>query len=235
MTDEKKEKVDLEEQADALKAAGVAPSDATASGVAVSEKGRLAIGGGGAEHFGEPGAGAEERGEDTILNPGKAIGGQLEPAIMTPGGSIPANTIPSPSGPVPSGVITDPRARAEAERRVTRSHTDALGRQRNSRFRLSEEEVNRLSPAALRAVGSDRGYYMPDGGRRSIRNAFIQAQKDDETLLDPEEGVEATRMHDRQPIVVPGMGTAAAAPLRTTTGEPVPADTGTPPKGGPPK
>lgn len=211
--------VDNAKQIENLKAAGVVPGGATASSLAVSESGSLEIGGEGAKHYGEPGVGAEEVGEDSGVNPGKAHGAQLEPALMTPSGSLPHAHIPSPSGPVPAGVIADRGTREEALRRTIKQHTDGRGRVRNSRFRLSDAEIERSSPAALRAIGSDRGYDMPDGGRRAIQSAFRNAQKDDDSLVDPEKGVEATRVLDQQPIPVPG---ALTPPAATTATRPAP-------------
>lgn len=238
-------KVDQKVQVENLVANGVRPSGNTASGYAVSEGGQMKIGGEEAEHFGEAGDGAEEVGTDTLTEPGKSHGAQLEPAIMTAGGSIPHATLPSPSGPVPAGVIADERVRRAALATVVRNHTDARGRVRNSRFRLSENEIRRMSPAVLRAVGSDRGYDVPDTGRQRIVNAFLKAQADDDSLEDPEKGVEATRMLDQQPVPVPGTTAAATTSIRPTavgsttpaaspaktTSSPAPA--ALPPKGGP--
>lgn len=58
---------------------------------------------------------------------------------------------------------------------------------RTSRKRIPDEQLDKMSPAEIRAVASDRAYELEPGGRRSLIRQFARAQKEDETLDEPEE------------------------------------------------
>lgn len=53
---------------------------------------------------------------------------------------------------------------------------------KNSRKRLTEEQVRAMSPAEVRAVGGDRGYKIGFGGRGAVYASFLAAQEADESL-----------------------------------------------------
>lgn len=57
---------------------------------------------------------------------------------------------------------------------------------KNSRKRLTAEQLDGMSPAEIRAVAIDRGYKNTFGGRKVLATAFLAAQDADDTLEDGE-------------------------------------------------
>lgn len=195
---------------------GVAPSSATAAGHAAAGSPESQAD----KSQQKGGAGAEDAQPDAT-QPGQGpVGMQQEAAFFTRNGSIEGNSIPSPTGPVPAGLIADDKLREQAIQAARQGAVDSHAGQSTGRFRLSEEAIVGMSPAELRAVAHDRGYRDIDGGRNAVRTRFIEAQKKDESLIDPPEGHRL------------GSG-AARAPAQSTT-VPVAAlvQTGTLPGGG---
>lgn len=168
--------------------------------------------------------------EPDAIQAGKGpIGLQKEAAFFTKNGSIPGNSVPSPTGPVPASTIADEATRNAAVEQARAGATRAK-QGRNSRFRLSDEYAAQVSPATLRAVANDRGYEGVEGGRQSVLQKFLAAQKKDESLEDPpEDHPFAAKSTATAPVAVnPAVATgnplttpSTPGGLKTTDGKPV--------------
>lgn len=190
--------------------------EGVAATVGTSASGQAAAGDAaqGQETAGEGGSGAEEV-TDTILKPQGPIGLQKEPALFTRNGSVELNMVPSPTGPIPASLITDEKARQAALDATVASVRQ--GPRRNSRLRLSREQLERMSPAEVRAVAHDRGYDIGEGGRRGLVNKFYTAQQDDDSLDEPQEA----DLQGSPTIPIPGTfggGLAATGPVPAVGG-----------------
>lgn len=173
-----------EKIAEDLRAQGVSPSAATASGQAAA--GVLERPDKSQQKGGE---GASDAKPDAVKAGAPPVGLQATHAFFTAGGSIDSNSIPSPSGPVPAGLIADPNEREAAIAAARAGAVDPhQGGHKTGRYRISGAATARMSPAELRAVAGDRGYTGIEGGRRAIQAKFLAAQKDDDSLVDPPEG-----------------------------------------------
>lgn len=178
---------DPENQAQELVQAGVQPSGNSAAALAAQNAETP-------EHDHEGGYGAEEI-KDTGIKPGKPIGAQLQPAVMTPQGSLEHNTVPSPSGPMPASTAihsTDPKEVEKLEAQVAAQQARAGQVQRRvgrtGRYRISEDLAHQIGSQGLRAVAFDRGYELSEGGKRATVQNFLRAQDEDEYLEDPPKG-----------------------------------------------
>lgn len=161
---------------------GVSPAAATASGHAAAGSPESKA----PDNPGGPGA---EHAHADAVNPGKPpVGLQKEAAFFTASGSVEGNTIPSPTGLVPAGLIADDKLREQAIQQARAGAVDPHRGHSTGRFRISEDAVHRMSPAALRAVAQDRGYDGIEGGRRAVQAKFLAAQAKDDSLVDPPEG-----------------------------------------------
>lgn len=108
--------------------------------------------------------------------PQQPVGGQTQPAIMTPNGSLPLGMVGSPSGPVPVGALGLPPH--EANKRL-REAVGASGRPavHEGFERVPRSVIENASAASLRAAAQDRGYDIgPEAGARVTRARFIEAQ-----------------------------------------------------------
>jgi hypothetical protein len=189
-----------------LLADNTAPTASTASGLAAmgSPKGKNI---------------AQDNDSNTGIEPDAVKAGsppkglQAEAAFFTRTGSIPGNSVPSPSGPVPASTIADEATRNAAVEQA-RAGATRERQGRNGRFRLSDEYAQRLSPAELRAVASDRGYPDVFGGRQTVLAKFLDAQKKDQSLDTPP---------DDHPFAGKGAPAAGSVPVGTTpaTGNPL--------------
>lgn len=174
---------------------GIRPSGNTASGLAASPP-RVAQG-----TEVEP-EGVE--GEDNLLNPKQQNSeAQTRPAVFTSNGSLPYGHVPSPGGPVPVGVFGD---KAAQQAGVDAMVQGALKGPRQRR-RITQDLLDTMSKAEIRAVAGDRGYDVPDAsGRGPLKSAFLKAQEDDE-------GVE-----EEQDVDARLVGATPTAPVPTTSG-----------------
>lgn len=121
----------------------------------------------------------------------KPVGLQAQPARFTSNGSLEEGMVPSASGPVPMGAVTT--SAEDAKRRlaeVDKAHKDFLA-SRHPRRRIPEGELRRLGRPEVRAIGTQRGYDIPDAGTRATTAAFLAAQEKDKTLIDAEDEAEA--------------------------------------------
>lgn len=170
------------------------------------------------------GPGAEDAQPDAIQAGTGPVGMQAEAAFFTKNGSVDGNSIPSPTGPVPAGLIADDKLREQAIRQARQGAVDAHAGLSTGRMRLSDEAVQRMSPAELRAVAHDRGYENVDGGRRAVQARFLAAQKKDQGLQDPPDG-HRLGSGAGKPDQGSGIPVAAVAQTGTVSGtvEPVPA------------
>lgn len=130
----------------------------------------------------------EDRGSKTPIKGDpkatKPQGAQAEPARFGTNGQVPHRTVATPSGPVPVGAVKAPKDKIEKLVDDQNAAHDAFVAERNSRDRrLTDGEISRASGAELRAIGSHRGYKLPDyAGTRVVRTAFKDAQDKDESL-----------------------------------------------------
>lgn len=107
----------------------------------------------------------------------KPSGAQAEPAeFAKDGGSVPPNMVPSGGGLVPLGSLPP----EEQERRLDLRRTS--GRLPDEE-EFDEERLAAMSAPEVRAIGTSRGYKMPDmGGRKTMQRAFLHAQEEDEAF-----------------------------------------------------
>lgn len=190
-------KVDPIAQASALRASGVQPGSGTAAAIAAA---------------GSPG-GVETAGE----SPKTADEVEAPAAVITPSGQIPHGMIPSPSGPMPAANIADPVAAQKAQDAALLSaHAHAQRGLRGHR-KLTREQLAGMGRAEIRAVATDRGYDLGEGGRRvSIAN-FLKAQDEDELIQSDEEVAADLRATQPQPGVA-AFGTGAVGPAAASGG-----------------
>ncbi len=108
--------------------------------------------------------------------PQEPQGGQAQPAIVTPNGTLPLGMVGSPSGPVPVGSLgLDPH---ESNKRL-REAVGASGRPavHEGFTRVPRSQIESASAASLRSAAEDRGYDLgPEAGARVTRARFIEAQ-----------------------------------------------------------
>lgn len=148
--------------AENLKAQGVTPNKNSASGIAAS-----------ADEDPEEDTAVE----GTVVHEGNSPA-QTEPAIMTPGGSIPHGFVSTPSGPMPASAqggasrLTEYGKKLASEGKRGKLHAPA---------KLSEEQVQKMTKPELRAVARDRGYEIGDGGHNTLARAFLRAQDQADT------------------------------------------------------
>lgn len=114
--------------------------------------------------------------------PQKARGLQAEPALFVSNGSIPHQAVASPSGLVgPAAVASTPEeAKSMVDARVE-EHTAFVERTVTNKH-LDEPTLARLGRAELAAIGTQRGYDMPEAGTRATRAAFARGQDADKTI-----------------------------------------------------
>lgn len=107
-------------------------------------------------------------------------------ALFVSNGSIDPTTVPSPTGLQPVGAVaTSPEHAKELIKQRREDHERYVERgaeSKNAGKRLDEATINRLSKVELRAIGSQRGYAMGEGGTRTTRAAFVAGQDADESL-----------------------------------------------------
>lgn len=108
--------------------------------------------------------------------PSEGAGGQIQPAIFSPNGTVPLGMVGSPSGPVPVGALgLDPH---ESNKRL-REAVGASGRPavHQGFERVPRATIENASAASLRSAAEDRGYDLgPEAGARVTRARFIDAQ-----------------------------------------------------------
>lgn len=189
-----------------LRERGVAPSAGSASGLAA---------------MGSP------EGDDTAQDEAEGMNGwtpknmldsgggnseaQSTPALFTTNGSLPFQHVASPSGPVPSGTIVDPEARKRAVEMSQAAADPSKRRPRGHPF-VDSGTLARMSRAEVRAVGSDRGYDIPERlGRRAMNERFLAQQAKDDYVQQPEEA-EGTLNPPAQPLPVATVGGATPQP-----------------------
>lgn len=173
---------------------GVRPTGNTASGLAASPP-RVAQG-----TEVEP-EGVD--GEDNLLNPRKNSEAQTRPAVFTSNGSLPHGHVPTPGGPAPVGVLGD---KAAQQAGVDAMVQGALKGPRQRR-RVTQDLLDTMSKAEIRAVASDRGYDVPDAsGRGPLKSAFLKAQEDDDSV------------EEDQDVDARLVGATPTAPVPTTSG-----------------
>ncbi len=122
----------------------------------------------------------------------KNVGKQKTKAVFVGNGQVDTSKVGSPSGPVPiSSVVSTPEeaAKLEAKNRkaIVEDHGRGIGR-----GRLTDEQIDSMNGAELRAVATDRGYGASPGhpgfgitsmsGTRGTRAAFKELQKADKNL-----------------------------------------------------
>jgi hypothetical protein len=120
-----------------------------------------------------------EKGDFGAVEYAQPVGLQAEPANFTSGGTIPAGMVSSPAGFVPLSAVGDPEAALER----------TLGKQGSTKDnrRLTEEDLEQLDGPSIRAIGTQRGYQMPDlAGRGTIRGKFLAEQEKDERFSEEE-------------------------------------------------
>lgn len=152
-----------------LKKQGVVATSNTAAGLAVSEAANPATG----EHTGDEPENVPE------ANDSKPIGDQARPAIMTPSGSLPVQNVATTSGPMPAAVVGDAKV---AEKLVAQRDVAARGRQDRAHRELTQDQIDGMTKAELRAVAYDRGYDIGEGGTRILRERFRQEMDGDDLI-----------------------------------------------------
>jgi hypothetical protein len=116
--------------------------------------------------------GAPKMGDFARVELPEPDGLQAEPAAFSTAGTIPSGMVSSPGGFVPISAVSDPKRAIERTLAST-------GRNPDDR-KLTEEEVESLDGASVRAIGAQRGYEMPDmAGGRSMRRIFLEKQAED--------------------------------------------------------
>lgn len=126
---------------------------------------------------------ADASGNDTQ----KPRGAQAQPSAFVSNGSLPVNMVASGSGPVPvSSVTSNPEDAARMAAESIKAHDDHV--LRSGATKLSRAQIESMSGAELRAVASDRGYDLGEqGGNRTTRRRFIEAQNKDEVTPESED------------------------------------------------
>lgn len=120
---------------------------------------------------------------------GSDFGLTSERGPLAPGDEV-GNFVPSPTGPVPVSALTNDPAKAQQIRQAREERLQReLGATANEP--LSEEQINNLPAAELRAVAAHRGYNL--GGTRTISRSSFRSQQDKDENLE-EEGTRAKRL-----------------------------------------
>lgn len=137
----------------------------------------------------------------TATKPGdEPRGDQAMPAVMTPSGSLP--------------ILQTAGSHAQALARIVTSPTDTpqdVGRTYARRHRIPEDYLRGMGRAELRAAAADRGYDIGDtGGRGVMVKRFIEAQEEDEALVDRDDELAELAPEGQQAT------TADTAPTTTT-------------------
>lgn len=174
---------DDQELKDAVDAGRTSPSTATATGLATHD--RQGTDPREEEENENLSPDAEKIKPDAIATKGnKPIGAQKEPAKFTVNGSVPEGMVASTSGYVPVSAVA--RTQDEADTKLeeqAQNLSDSFRSTTSSRQRISDEQIQKMSGAELRAVASDRGYDFSDAmGSRGTRAAFARAQEEDTSL-----------------------------------------------------
>jgi hypothetical protein len=106
----------------------------------------------------------------------KPTGAQAEPALMVRQGTLEIGLVPSPTGPIPadraSALAIEPSV-------LEASQTGTFGLKLDPAAPLSDELLETLDGATLRAVAADRGYLLPHGARGATRAVFREKQQAD--------------------------------------------------------
>lgn len=124
---------------------------------------------------------ADGAGNDTQ----KPVGLQAEQAFVSRSGTVDPTFVASSSGPIPVGAVAS--STEAAQKRLEEHHKSieaAVQRQRGQYQPLTEQQINSMTGAELRAVGQDRGYDLTDGGTRTTRRRFAQAQAKDQSFTE---------------------------------------------------
>lgn len=112
------------------------------------------------------------------------VGLQAEEASFLPNGSVEHGMVASNSGFVPAASIA--KDAEHFDKLVEKQKADlkeGLRSVRSGRTALTDEQIDKMSGAELRAVAHDRGYDISDTmGTRGSRAAFSKAQGDDDSL-----------------------------------------------------
>lgn len=140
--------------------------------------------------------------------PSEGAAGQLQPAIMTPSGSIPLGMIGTPSGPQPIGALN--LTPQEAIKRLKEQAKTLQGRPpiHEGFARVPRSQIEGASAAGLRAAAADRSWDVGEGGARITRARFIKKQNE----VFGEEGSEGKGDDAALTSSDPNVAMAAAAP-----------------------
>lgn len=162
--------VSHQEIRESLRKQGVRPTGNTASGLAASPQREIidtAI---------EP---EGVQGEDNLLNPGTNSDAQTKPALFTSNGSLPYGHVPSPGGPVPVAVHTNPGAQQAG----VDAMVEGAIRGPRMRRRVTQDHLDVMSKAEIRAVAHDRGYDVGTAsGRGVLKSKFLEHQDKDQSV-----------------------------------------------------
>lgn len=135
---------------------------------------------------------APEKGDFGAVEYAQPVGLQAEPANFTSGGTIPAGMVSSPAGFVPISAVDDPEAALER----------TLGKQGSTKDtrRLIEDDLEQLDGPSIRAIGTQRGYHMPDlAGRGTIKTRFLALQDADPAFAEKVAKVDRKGVAQRTP------------------------------------
>lgn len=110
----------------------------------------------------------------------KPVGLQAEEASFAPNGTVNPALVPSPSGSVPGiQVGLSGEALQKRQEELIDRQKKALEERQKGPEALTDEQIESMSAAELRAVAADRGYQIPTtSGRRATQRAFRSAQRD---------------------------------------------------------
>lgn len=115
----------------------------------------------------------------------KPMGNQKKTAAFVSNGALVSGMVASPSGPVPASAATHS---VEDHATAIKKHEDDFKAQHEDlrkQKKLSQDQINSMRPAELRAVASDRGYKISDAaGTRGTRAAFHSEQENDKFAVD---------------------------------------------------
>lgn len=111
------------------------------------------------------------------------VGLQAEPAQFAKNGTVNPNLVPSNAGPVPGATVglTGEALRDRQQQLIDRQKELVEARQKGPEA-LTDEQIESMNAAELRAVAQDRGYNVPALGNTGARRAFRRAQEEDERL-----------------------------------------------------
>lgn len=110
----------------------------------------------------------------------KPVGLQAEAATFAPNGTVNPALVPSPTGPVPGAQVgLSGEALQARQESLIQKQKDALEARQRGPEALTDEQIESMSAADLRAVAADRGYSIPStSGRHATQRAFRTAQRE---------------------------------------------------------